>query len=52
MTYFWHGNLRLHHLSTAITAPTQLAKHLEVDLEAGRKVSFNEEYRKGGGGIK
>ena len=48
MMYIWRGNLRLRHLSAALTAPTQLTNHLEVDLGLARKVNFDDEFRAGG----
>ena len=47
MRYIWHDNLRLHHLSTALTAPTQLTNHLKVDLATERKVNFDNTHRTG-----
>ena len=40
MRYIWHGNLRFRHLFAALTAPTQLAKHLKADLGFERNVFF------------
>ena len=48
MRYIWHDNLRLHHLSEALTAPTSLTSHLKVDAGRERKVNFDEEFRAGG----
>ena len=47
MRYIWQGNLRLRNLSFALTAPTQLTKHLKVDVDQGRSVNFEEYFRVG-----
>ena len=48
MRYIWHDDLRRHHLSTALTAPTSLTAHLKVDVGREGKVEFGDEYRAGG----
>ena len=47
MRYIWHDNLRLRHLRFALTAPTKLKEHLQVDLEMSRRVDFQNEFRAG-----
>ena len=49
MRYIWHGNLRIHHISDALTSHTKLLDHLRTDPNGGRKVSFTE-YRAAGKG--
>ena len=48
MRYIWRDNLRLRLLSSALTSPTRLSEHLQLDLVLGGKVNFGERYRNGG----
>ena len=43
--YIWHDNLRLQHISEALTSTTKLAEHLRVDTEMSRRVNFPEDVR-------
>ena len=44
MRYIGNVILRHHHLSAALTAPTRLADHMEIDLENAWQVSFDGDF--------
>ena len=47
MRYIWRGNLRLRHLSFALTSQTKLMGRLTVDLDLARKVNSQDDFRAG-----
>ena len=39
MRYIWEDNLRLHHLSNALTASARLTEHLKAATQMARRVN-------------
>ena len=50
MRYIWHDNVRLQHLSKALTSTTKLMEHLKVEVSSARKVGFANDFRAGSTG--